>query len=150
MPGRRSSFKGKLGESPETLLKFLKHYWVNSGIAVLLMLLLGWGYGYTVVWNIFGSANQLLAALTLVVATTWLLSKRRPIWYTLLPAIFMLATSGWMLVRLLAWDYLPNWSSKAPLAITAVIVLAMTMGIVGLAIHRWSRRGVAAAAVGEG
>jgi carbon starvation protein CstA len=125
-------------------LKLLKHYWVNSGIAVGLMLLLGWGNGYLVVWQIFGSANQLLAALALVVATSWLVSKRRPVWYTLLPAAFMLTTSVWMLVRLLVWDYLPGWTNKAPLAITAIIVLAMTAGIVGNAVHRWVRRYVAA------
>jgi carbon starvation protein CstA len=120
-------------------LKLLRHYWINSGIAVGLMLLLGWGNGYVVVWQIFGSANQLLAALALIVVTSWLISKRRPVWYTLLPAVFMLATSVWMLVRLLVWDYLPNWTSRAPLAITALIVLAMTAGVVGYAVQRWVR-----------
>jgi carbon starvation protein len=124
------------------VLRFLRHYWVNSGIAVFLMLLLGWGNGYKVLWRIFGSANQLLAALTLVVATCWLISKRRPLWYTLLPAVFMLVTSVWMLVRLLITDYVPNWKDQAPLAITAVIVLVMTAGIVLLAINRWMRREV--------
>jgi len=123
-------------------LRFLKYYWVNSGIAVLLMLLLGWGKGYTVLWRIFGSSNQLLAALTLVVATCWLMSKRRPVWYTLLPAIFMLVTSVWMLLRELIWKFLPGWPQTAPLAITAIVVLIMTIGIVGFAIHRWTRREV--------
>lgn len=131
-------------------MEFLRHYWVNSGIAVVLMLLLGWGNGYLVVWKIFGSANQLLAALTLVVATGWLISKRRPVWYTLLPAVFMLVTSVWMLVRLLVTDYLPNWRDQAPLAVTAVVVLAMTAGIVGSAVVRWSQRGVSAAATAGG
>jgi len=126
-------------------LKLLRHYWVNSGIAVALMLLLGWGKGFVVLWKIFGSSNQLLAALTLVVATCWLLAKARPVWYTLLPATFMLVTSVWSLVRLLVVDFLPNWSTRAPLAITAFVVLAMTVGIVVLAIRRWARRDVAAA-----
>ncbi|HSW30202.1 MAG TPA: carbon starvation CstA family protein [Longimicrobiales bacterium] len=121
-------------------LKLLRQYWFNSGIAVGLMLLLGWGNGYAVVWQIFGSANQLLAALALVVATSWLVSKRRPVWYTLLPAAFMLVTSMWMLVRLLVWDYVPNWSTRAPLAVTAVIVLTMTTGVVGIAVRQWVRR----------
>jgi carbon starvation protein CstA len=127
-------------------LTMLKYYWVNSGIAVGLMLLLGLGNGYEIVWKIFGSANQLLAALALVVATSWLISKRRPVWYTLLPAVFMMVTSVWMLVRLLVWDYLQDWSNKAPLAVTAIIVLAMTAGIVGCAVRRWARRDVAGVA----
>jgi len=109
------------------------------------MLLLGWGKGFVVLWKIFGSSNQLLAALTLVVATCWLLAKARPVWYTLLPATFMLVTSVWSLVRLLVVDFLPNWSTRAPLAITAFVVLAMTVGIVVLVIRRWARRDVAAA-----
>ncbi len=139
VPGRVGQTRG-LGRAG---LKLLKHYWVNSGIAVGLMLLLGWGNGYVVVWQIFGSANQLLGALALVVATSWLFSKQRPVWYTLLPAVFMLVTSVWMLIRLLIWDYLQDWANKAPLAITAIIVLAMTAGVVGLAVQRWVRRGVA-------
>ena len=92
----------------------------------------------------------MLAALTLVVATCWLFSKRRPVWYTLLPAIFMLTTSVWMLVRLLVWDYLPNWEDKGPLAVTAIIVLAMTVGIVGAVVFRWARRDVSGAATTGG
>ncbi len=127
-------------------LRILKYYWVNSGIAVALMLLLGWGKGYAVLWRLFGSSNQLLAALTLIVATCWLVSKRRPIWYTLLPAVFMLITSVWMLTRELIWKFLPAWSTSRPLAITTIVVLAMTAGIVASAIRRWARRDVSTAA----
>ena len=131
-------------------LRALKYYWVNSGIAVGLMLLLGLGNGYQVVWKIFGSSNQLLAALTLIVATGWLATRRRPVWYTLLPAIFMLVTSVTMMVRLLATEFLPGWPETAPLAITAVVVLLMTVGIVACVVRRWARRGTAAPAAAEG
>lgn len=124
------------------LLRTLKHYWINSGIAVGLMLLLGWGKGFTVLWQIFGSANQLLAALTLIVASTWLLSKARPVWYTLLPALFMLATSVCSLARLLIVDFIPNWRGKGPLAVTAVLVILMTIGILVTTAQRWTRRAV--------
>lgn len=117
----------------------IRYYWVNSGIAVALMLLLGWGNGYNVVWKIFGSANQLLAALALVVASCWLLARHRPVWYTLLPAVFMLATSIYSLVYLLRTQYLAQWPASAPLAITSIIVLAMTAGIVVAAIARFAR-----------
>ena len=119
-------------------LKMLQHYWVNSGIAVALMLLLGLGNSYEVVWKIFGSSNQLLAALALLVATCWLVSHRRPIWYTLLPTVFMLVTSVTMMVRLLLGKYLPGWPATAALTITDIVVLAMTFGIIGLALRRWA------------
>jgi len=45
------------------------------------------------IWPIFGSANQLIAALALIVITNWLLSRRKRVLYTLLPMIFMLFTT---------------------------------------------------------
>lgn len=129
-------------------LLILRQYWVNSGIAVGLMLALGLSNGYNVVWSIFGSANQLLAALALVVASCWLVARRRPVWYTLLPAIFMLVTSAYSLVYLLFKKYLPQWPKTGPLVVTTLIVLVMTAGMVVLAAGRLARanRTTAAAA----
>lgn len=45
-------------------------------------------------WQIFGTSNQLLAALTLVGVSVWLWRTGRPVWFALLPAIFMVATTG--------------------------------------------------------
>lgn len=49
-------------------------------------------------WPIFGAANQLIAALTLIVLTSWFLSKSKLIRYTLFPAIFMLVTTTGALI----------------------------------------------------
>jgi carbon starvation protein len=49
-------------------------------------------------WIIFGTSNQLLAALTLVGVSVWLWRTGRPAWFTLLPAGFMLVTTGTALV----------------------------------------------------
>ncbi|MFH1748195.1 MAG: carbon starvation CstA family protein [Planctomycetota bacterium] len=125
--------------------RILKQYWVNSGIAVGLMLLLGLGNGYNTVWKIFGSSNQLLAALALIVATCWLVARQRPIWYTLLPALFMLVTAVTALIRELVTKYIPGWPGTAPLAVTAIVVLIMTAGIVIFALKRWVASGRTAA-----
>jgi carbon starvation protein len=45
-------------------------------------------------WTIFGTSNQLLAALTLVGVSVWLWRTGRPVWFALVPAAFMLATTG--------------------------------------------------------
>lgn len=49
-------------------------------------------------WTIFGTSNQLLAALTLVGVSVWLWRTGRPVWFALAPAIFMLGTTGTALV----------------------------------------------------
>jgi carbon starvation protein len=119
-------------------LKLLRHYWVNSGLAVALMLLLVYGTDYMALWKIFGSTNQLLAAMTLLIGSCWLFSHGRPVWYTLLPALFMLVTSVWMLVRVILAN-LREWPDKAALVIVAHIILAMACGIVAATLVRWHR-----------
>ncbi|NLH43229.1 MAG: hypothetical protein GX448_15420 [Planctomycetes bacterium] len=123
------------------LLRSLQWYWVNSGIAVALMLLLGLGNGYAVVWSIFGSANQLLAALALWVGMIWLMSKGRQYWFALVPALFMFATSMTMLVRLLVTKYIPGWqagkSGMLALLIADAVVLTMTVGVLALTVWNW-------------
>jgi carbon starvation protein len=49
-------------------------------------------------WNLFGTSNQLLAALALLGVTVWLSRKGRSVWYTLVPMLFMLAMTMWSLV----------------------------------------------------
>ena len=44
-------------------------------------------------WGLFGTTNQLLAALTLSLATLYLKRREQPIWYTGLPAIFMMGST---------------------------------------------------------
>ena len=46
-----------------------------------------------VLWQIFGTTNQLMAGLALLAVTLYLLQRRRPIVYTLLPMILMLVST---------------------------------------------------------
>ena len=52
---------------------------------------------WRVFWNLFGSSNQLLAALALLAVTVWLRSRGRSMWFTLGPTVFMLAMTLWSL-----------------------------------------------------
>ncbi|MHB9011881.1 MAG: carbon starvation CstA family protein [Ignavibacteriaceae bacterium] len=85
----------------KTVPKILKYYWVNAGISVLLMWILGYSNAFSVLWPIFGSANQLLAALGLLAVSSWLLIKGKKYFYALLPAIFMIVTTITSLIILL-------------------------------------------------
>ncbi len=81
--------------------KILKHYWFNAGISVILMWILGYSNAFSVLWPIFGTANQLLAALALLAVSSWLLLKGKKYFFALFPAIFMIVTTVTSLIILM-------------------------------------------------
>ena len=48
-------------------------------------------------WTLFGSANQLLASLTLLTATLWLIRNKKPCFITAIPMAIMFGASAWAL-----------------------------------------------------
>lgn len=52
---------------------------------------------YLKFWTLFGTSNQLLAALTLLGITRWLMRSGRPYWFTLAPMIFVMTITLWAL-----------------------------------------------------
>lgn len=53
---------------------------------------------YLVAWPIFGTSNQLLASLTLLAVSVWLIRTGRNALFTLIPMAFMLVMTLWSLV----------------------------------------------------
>lgn len=78
----------------------LGNRWVASLITVAAAGWLGASDSYTRIWPVFGATNQLVAALSLIVVSSWLVGLRKPRLATLLPALFMLATT----VAALVWQ----------------------------------------------
>ncbi len=58
----------------------------------------GTGTGAMKLWPLFGSLNQLMAGLALLVITIYLAKKKKPVLYTAIPMIFMIAMTGWAMV----------------------------------------------------
>lgn len=63
----------------------------------LLMLLFADSKAYLTFWVLFGTSNQLLAALTLLSVTLWLKRNGKKYWYTLIPTIFVGTITVWAL-----------------------------------------------------
>lgn len=105
----------------------LRNKLVNTLIPVGAMAALGFTNAYTSIWPIFGTANQLLAALTLTAITAWLVQKSRPFWFTALPAAFMCVTTllslGLLLQRYMEKQ---NWV----LGITDGVLIVLTSGVI--------------------
>jgi carbon starvation protein len=112
----------------------MKSYLFNSLLAATLMLWLSWTNSFQIIWPIFGTANQLLAALTLIAVSVWLANRKKPTLFTLIPAIFMMATTFAALILLLKSQYLPN--GNAPLIVTDLLLLLLALGVIYLSVRR--------------
>jgi len=66
----------------------------------LVFLLLTKEKAYLVAWPIFGTSNQLLASLTLLAISIWLLKTGKKAVYAVVPMAFMLVVTLWSLVNL--------------------------------------------------
>lgn len=86
---------GTKGETPENvtgLKKVMANPYISTGITVVLGILLGLN-GYAKIWALFGSANQLLAALGLLAVATWLGNVGKDNKMFLIPMAFMLCVT---------------------------------------------------------
>ena len=83
------------GESVENLTGFKKAI-SNPFVATLITVVIGgilMTGGYSLIWPLFGAANQLLAALALLASAAWLgnIGKNNKMFY--IPMVFMLAAT---------------------------------------------------------
>jgi carbon starvation protein len=69
---------------------------VTAAVPALVLVSAGPG-GYRMFWTLFGTSNQLLAALTLLAITVWLRQKGKRYWFTLAPMVFLMTMTLWSL-----------------------------------------------------
>ncbi len=115
--------------------RFLKSYLFNSLLCVGLMFILAYYNAFKQLWQLFGSANQLLAALTMFAVSLWLMQRGKKFLFALLPGIFMLITTIASLVIILVNDYIPKQNYM--LAAGDILLLALAVGVVVLAIKKF-------------
>ena len=82
---------------------------------------------YMEFWTLFGTSNQLLAALTLLAITVWLHREGRRIWYTALPMAFVMVITVWALA-------VQVWQAFAQVRAGGFAVATAMNGVVGLAL----------------
>ena len=94
------------------------------------MFVLAYSNAFSVLWPIFGTANQLLAALALITVASWLVLKGKKYLFALFPALFMLATTITALV-ILFWGYVEK--SNYILIVVDAFLFLLSLGVVVLA-----------------
>jgi carbon starvation protein len=80
------------------------------------------------VWPVFGSANQVLGALALLVITLWLKKKGKPLWFTGIPALFLTVITMTGLSRMVTAQLerdTPVWAVLAPASVLLVLAAAI-------------------------
>lgn len=91
--------------------------------AMLMAFLKPGATGAMILWPLFGSLNQLLAALALGIVTVWLYRKKKNILITLLPMVFVLLVTLWAMVKNLVYF---RQIEDGLLAVISVLILLLT------------------------
>ena len=83
---------------------------IAAGSGLGLAMLKGGGQGGLILWPLFGTTNQLIGAMSLLVMSVYLFSKRWPVRYTLLPMLFVVgATTSSMVGNLISFYGESDW-----------------------------------------
>ncbi len=112
---------------------------IAVGSAFLLARVNG-GAGGLILWPLFGTANQMLAALALLVATVYLVKQGKPIFVTLIPFIFMVIIETWALIY-----NINSFASAANWLLTVIggilLILEIWMVLESLNVFNKARKG---------
>src|SRR5512143_179894 len=71
----------------------LKNMHVSTIVSMILTMLLVLTGTWVYLWQLFGAANQLMAALSLLIVTVWLKEQKKNPAFTLWPTVFMYVTT---------------------------------------------------------
>ena len=110
----------------------LKNNYISTLVAVGACLLLAFGVsngnypgdGGTLIWPVFGATNQILASMTLIVLSVYLIKLGRPARYLLTPMIFILLMAIWASV----W-YVMDYVSRGQWILVAIQVAVMVAAV---------------------
>ena len=101
---------------------------LGIGAALLLAVTQGGGQGGLALWPLFGTTNQLVAGVTLLVVSVWLKRQGRPYAYTLVPMVAVAAVTAWAMIGNLL-DYYANFETLWLLSLSGTLILALDVWI---------------------
>ena len=102
---------------------------LGIGAALLLAITQAGGRGGLILWPLFGTTNQLVAGVSLLVISVWLRKQGRAYVYTLVPMIFVgLATVASMLGEV--QGYFQAFSERWLLALMGSLILILDLWVV--------------------
>ncbi len=112
--------------------KFLSNRWMAGFIGVFFAYILAATKSWNVIWPIFGSANQLIAALSLFTVTAYFVGFKKPKLYSYIPALFMWFVTESALFYLLFFKYIKGFGKN--IGDTILSLVAITLFLLGLTV----------------
>ena len=113
------------------IVRIISGKYVATAICVLLSSWLAMGEGARI-WPVFGASNQLLAALTLLVAALWLTGNKRRSVYAVVPMFVMLAVSGCGLAQLALRESRSDGNPTLAVVCVVLLILAAVLLLLSL------------------
>lgn len=89
------------------------------------------GQGGLILWPLFGATNQLLGGLSFLVITFYLWRRGKPVWFLIVPTIFMLVMPMWAMI----WQTFvggtgnPSWISEGKWTLVAIALATMLLEV---------------------
>lgn len=92
----------------------------------------GFGSGGYVLWPLFGTSNQLLAGISLLLISIWLKKQDISMIYTLIPMVFLVFMTLWAMVQQVVFDWSGLWDQDPDwlLFIFGAIIMGFALWIV--------------------
>jgi len=107
---------------------WITNRYVSTGITVFFGAALTFSGQTMSIWPVFGSANQLLAALALLTLTVWVANLKKGFLFVLIPMIFMFAVTLTALGMLVYQNFLIDNYTLAVISIL-LFVLSILLGV---------------------
>ncbi|WP_336704984.1 carbon starvation protein A [Micrococcus terreus] len=123
------------------IMGFKLKTWVATIIVLVVTMGLAFGAGADgsggmVIWPLFGTTNQLMAALTLSVIAVMLIQLRRPVWPVMIPLVFVAIVSVYaLIIQLGTFFSTQNWL----LLVLDVIILVCALWVIVEAVAAMNR-----------
>jgi carbon starvation protein len=98
------------------------------GAALLLAVTQGDGQGGLALWPLFGTTNQLVAGVTLLIVSIWLKKQGRPYLYTFVPMLAVSLVTAWAMIGNLV-EYYASFETLWLLSLSGTLILALDLWI---------------------
>ena len=102
----------------------------------------GFGSGGFLLWPLFGTSNQLLAGISLLLVTIWLKKQNRNYLVTLIPMVFLLFMTFWAMIKqvVFGWSGLGAAEQNLFLFFLGSIILCFSLWILWEAFRSLAKR----------